>query len=278
MMVLTMIQCRKLARSCRNRVAVPFLIGIALGISPASAEVQTKVVPYTHDGEALEGFLAWDDAAEGKRPGVLVVHEWWGLNDYARGRARQLAQLGYVAFALDMYGKGKVTEHPKQAGEWAGTIRRNQDAWRARAMAGLSVLQEQPQVDAGRMAAIGYCFGGSTVLQLAYGGAALAGVVSFHGSLPAATAEQARQIEASLVVCHGAADGFVPRAQIDAFRASLEAGDVDWVFVEYAGAKHSFTNPGADAIGIDGIKYDKHADTRSWRLMQDFFDEWFDKE
>ena len=143
------------------------------------------VVDYTVGGVALQGFLAWDDATAGKRPGVVVVHEWWGHNEHARNSARKLAEAGYVGFALDMYGKGKVTEHPQEAQQWSGLIRANVDEWRTRAQAGLNVLREQPNVDKNRIAAIGYCFGGATALQLAYAGEDLDGVVTFHGALPA---------------------------------------------------------------------------------------------
>jgi dienelactone hydrolase len=240
-----------------------------------AAEVQTKSIEYRDGGVSLQGFLAWDATSDQRRPGVLVVHEWWGLNDYARGRATQLAELGYVAFALDMYGKGKVTEHPKQAGQWATTIRKNADAWRARARAGLKILKQQDQVDPNRLAAIGYCFGGSTVLQLAFGGDDLRGVVSFHGSLPVPTADEAARTKSRLLVCHGAADRFIPAEQIGKFQQALDEGGVDWQMVYYAGAKHSFTNPGADAKNIDGIGYNKKADQRSWGHMQAFFDEIF---
>lgn len=260
-----------------NAKCLATLILFVLSTAPLQAEVRTKTIAYTHQGEQLQGHLAWDDAIEGKRPGVLVVHEWWGLNDYARGRTEQLAALGYVAFALDMYGEGKVTTHPREAGEWAAQIRQNVGDWQQRALAGLEVLRNHDLVDTGRLAAIGYCFGGATVLQLAYSGADLDGVVSFHGSLPAATGEQAEQIQASILVCHGAADSFIPEQQVQEFRAALDEANVDWLMVYYAGARHSFTNPGADDFGIDGIAYDPKADERSWQHMLDFFGEVLDE-
>ncbi|MFG0332582.1 MAG: dienelactone hydrolase family protein [Maioricimonas sp. JB049] len=243
----------------------------------AEAEVRTRKVAYTHDGATLEGHLAWDDSVEGKRPGVLVVHEWWGLNDYARQRAEQLAEMGYVAFALDMYGKGQVTSHPSQAGEWAGMIRKNTDKWRARANAGLKVLLDQKQVDHDQVAAIGYCFGGSTVLQMAYADEPLKGVVSFHGALPTPSEEEAKAIDASILVCHGAEDAFVSEESIDSFRKALEAAGVDYQLVYYGGARHGFTNPEAGTFGIDNLKYDAAADRRSWAAMQDLFAEIFDE-
>lgn len=248
---------------------------LLMGSSFASAEVQTKRVEYQHGGETLEGTLAWDDAVEGKRPGVLVVHEWWGLDDYARNRAEQLAELGYVAFALDMYGKGKLTEHPSEAMQWSGAIRENIDNWVARARAGLEVLQKHSLVDTDRLSAIGYCFGGATVVQMTYAGLPLAGVVSFHGSLPVATEEQAQAVKSSILVCHGAADSFVPESRAADFRKALEAAGVDWQMIYYSGAKHSFTNPDADSKGIAAIAYDEEADKRSWAQMQVFFDEIF---
>ena len=243
--------------------------------SAAWADVKTQVIPYEHAGTALEGHLAWDDSMEGRRPAVLVVHEWWGLSDYARRRAEQLAGMGYVAFALDMYGKGKVTEHPSQAGKWAGQVRKNMKDWQARAGSGLAVLQNHPLVDPKRIAAIGYCFGGASVLALTYGGSDLAGVVSFHGSLPVPSDEQAKQIKAKILICHGASDGFISEDGIQEFRSALEKGEADWQMVYYAGARHSFTNPDADQRGIDGLRYSQSADRRSWQHMQSFFDEIF---
>lgn len=241
----------------------------------ARAEIKTQKVQYEQAGAQLEGMLAWDDSISGRRPGVLVVHEWWGLNDYARSRARQLAEMGYVAFALDMYGKGKVTEHPQEAGEWAGRIRANQENWQKRALAGYEILRNHELVDPSQTAAIGYCFGGSTVLQLAYSGTDLKAVVSFHGALPTPTEEQAEQIKARILVCHGAADGFISEESIQAFRQGLEKANVDWEMIYYAGARHSFTNKGADERGIDGLRYNAKADRRSWRQMKILFDDVF---
>lgn len=253
-----------------------FLLSIAglvcLGVS-VQAEVQTKRIAYEHDGAQLEGVLTWDDAKEGKRPGILVVHEWWGLNDYAEKRAHKLAELGYVAFALDMYGKGQVTEHPKQAGEWSSKIRSNTDQWRARAMAGMKILQEQEMVDTDNMAAIGYCFGGSTVLQLAYADAPLKGVVSFHGAL--VTPSEIDSIDAKVLVCNGAADAFVPPEDVQKFEKEMQAISADYALVSYGGARHGFTNPDAGEFGIDNLKYDAQADRRSWSHMKLFFNELF---
>lgn len=240
---------------------------------PLFAAVQTKKIAYKDGDVELEGTLAWDDAKSGKRPGVLVVHEWWGLDDYARGRARQLAEMGYVAFALDMYGKGKLTEHPAEAREMATTIRSNQDAWRKRAMAGLEILKKQEHVDSGKLAAIGYCFGGSTCLQLAYAGADLKAVATFHAALPTPTAEEASKIKPKIDVFHGADDKFIMESTIKAFRGALDKADKPYKFVSYAGCVHSFTVPDADKRGIEGMKYDKHADEDSWKQMKELFAE-----
>ena len=250
---------------------------LAFAASLTQAKVQTKEIEYKDGDVELQGFLAWDDAQQGKRPGVLVVHEWWGHDDYARSRAKQLAELGYVAFALDMYGEGKLTEHPKQAGEWAGQIRANTAAWQKRALAGLEILKQQPQVDPEKLAAIGYCFGGSTALQLAFAGADLDAVVSFHGALPVPTPEQAEAAKASILVCHGAEDGFIPEETAQKFRAALDKAGADYQMVYYAGAKHSFTVPHANERGIDGIAYNRAADQRSWAQMQQLFDEVFSR-
>lgn len=185
-----------------------------------------------------------------------------------------LAELGYVAFALDMYGEGKTTTHPAEAGEWAGMIRKNVDAWRKRALAGLEILKGQENVDPSRLAAIGYCFGGSTAIQLAYANSGVKGIVSFHGALPAYSGTG--KIAAKLLICHGADDGFIPQEQIDAFRKALDAAGADWHMVYYGGARHSFTNPGADKAGLDGLRYNKAADERSWAHMKRFLAEVFE--
>ncbi len=252
-------------------VSILFIATALAGL--AHGEVVTKDMTYTHGDVELVGYLAYDDAVEGKRPGVLVIHEWWGLNDYAKRRARMLAALGYVAFAADMYGRGKVTADPKQAGQWAGHLNQDKDQWMARAKVGLKVLADQPQTDGEKLGAIGYCFGGSTVLNLAIGGADLDAVVSFHGSLPAPTGDE--KIKAAVLVCHGAADGFTEPAAITALTQGMNRSGADWQMVMYGGAKHSFTNPGADGYGMDGVSYDKRADHRSWAHMKRWLKEAF---
>ncbi|MBS0662032.1 MAG: dienelactone hydrolase family protein, partial [Verrucomicrobia bacterium] len=223
------------------------LAGAAALTAPAA--VVTRTIAYEHAGAKLEGFLAYDDTltAKAKLPGVLVVHEWWGLNDYARSRAKQLAKLGYVAFALDMYGAGISTLDPKKAGELAGQFY-GKPLMAERARAGLDQLLATGLVDGTRVAAIGYCFGGSTVQALAYSGAPLAGIVSFHGGLIPVPADAAAKTKAKILICHGAIDPFVSRADLDAFLQAMNDGKFDYQFISYAGAIHAFTNPRADDV------------------------------
>ena len=246
----------------------------------AEAKIVTRDVAYEHDGVKLEGYLAYDDALTGgaKLPGVLIIPEWWGVNDYVKSRARQIAGLGYVAFVGDMYGAGVATTDAKKAGQLAGQFY-GKPLMAQRAHAGLDQLLAQPFVDPARIAAIGYCFGGATVQALAYSGAPLAGIVSFHGSLIPAPADA--DIKAKFLICHGALDSFTSQAQIDAFKQSLDAAKVDYVFVIYSGAHHAFTNPDADEVGkangLDNVRYNANADHRSWQHMKDFFAEIFAK-
>lgn len=254
----------------RATIAV-FLLVTAL---TSHAEVRSRDVVYHIDGEEFTGYLAWDDALGGPRPGVLVFPEWWGLSDYERTRARMLAALGYMALAVDMYGTGRHTADPEQAKAWMQAVTTDVEWWRERALKALEVLRAEPLV-ADNVAAIGYCFGGGTVLQLAYSGADVEGVVSFHGSLPAPDEESLAAIEASILVLHGNADPFVADAMVDRLRETLEGSDVDWQLHIYGGVRHSFTNPAADERGMDALRYDATADDRSWAAMKTFFAEIF---
>jgi dienelactone hydrolase len=251
--------------------------GLALLLCAASAHaaVQSKEVTYDDEGTTLTGYLYWDDAVEGKRPGVLVIHEWWGLNDYAKKRAGMLAELGYVAFAADMYGGDQVTDKPEQASEWMQEITADVELWRLRADAGLAQLRASELVDSDKVAAIGYCFGGGTVMQMAYGGADVDGVVSFHGSLPAAPEEVKGQIKPEILVLHGQADSFIAPEVVTNFQNKLEEAGANWEMDIYGGARHGFTNPDVGDYGIDNLQYDAQADARSWQRMQSFFDEIF---
>ena len=246
-----------------------------------SGKVVSKSVAYEQGGVKLEGFLAYDDSkvsSARKAPGVLVLPEWWGLTDYPKERARQLAELGYVAFAADMFGAGVVTTDAKKAGELAGQFY-GKPLMAERARAGLDQLLATGLADTARTAAIGYCFGGAVAQSLAYSGAPLVGMVSFHGSLVPASAEAAKLNKAKFLICHGAADGFVTKEALDAFTQSMNTGNFDYQFISYAGAVHAFTNPAADktaaAAGLKGIAYNAAADRRSWQHMRDFFAEVF---
>lgn len=244
----------------------------------ATAKIQTQTITYNHKGVELKGYLAWNDTITKKRPGVkrpgvLVVHEWWGLNEYVRKRANQLARLGYIAFAADMYGKDKVTQHPSQASQWMEEITKNVKDWQERANEGLMILGNHELVDDKRIAAIGYCFGGATVLQLAYSGADIKGVVSFHGSLPVPSEEQASNTKAKILVAHGNADEFIHEEKIKEFRTTLDETGLDWQMIFYAQARHGFTNPYAKIYGIEQVQYNRKAAKRSWQHMQVFFKE-----
>ncbi|MGE0472660.1 MAG: dienelactone hydrolase family protein [Nitrospirales bacterium] len=255
--------------------AVLAMFCILVFSAQVEAKIQWQSIPYKHGEIELEGGLAWDDSITGKRPGILVVHEWWGLNDYARKRAEQLAALGYVAFAVDMYGKGKVTDHGDQASQWAKEVTTNVSVWQARALEGLKVLEAHPQVNPQKLAAIGYCFGGATVMQLVYSGAPVKGVVSFHGSLPIPPKSQTINSAAKVLIAHGEADPFLTAEHIRNFQSSLGRSGLDWHMVIYGGAQHSFTNPSANQYGMKGVQYQEQADRRSWKHMRVFFDEIF---
>ncbi len=244
-----------------------------LTTSGASASVITKTVEYTHDGAKLKGFLAYDDAQKGKQPGVLVVHEWWGLNDYAKMRCKKLAEAGYVAFAPDMYGEGKTAAHPEDARKMSATVRKNVDAWRSRAQAGLKVLASQKNVDSAKLAAIGYCFGGSTALQLAASGADLKAIVTFHAALPKLTVADGKATRARVLICNGADDYFIKAEDIKSFKETFDKAGVKYEFVPYKGAVHSFTVPDAGKHMIKGMAYNKAADEDSWKRMLVLFKE-----
>lgn len=250
-----------------------FLVALLCSLSTRNTEaaMHTELIEYRHGDTVLEGYLAYDDARKGARPGVLVVHEWWGLNDYARNRAEQLAELGYIAFALDMYGKGVRLKTPEEAGSFAGRYKADRPLMRARAQAGLDVLKKHELTDPKRIAAIGYCFGGTTVLELARSGADLAGVVSFHGGLGTPAQEDARNIKGKVLVLHGAADPLVPPQEVAAFQDEMRKANVDWQMMFYGGAVHSFTNPQSGNDPSKGVAYNEKADKRSWEAMKVFF-------
>lgn len=256
------------------RVAIAALVLFAC--TPAAlAEVQTRVVQYIDEDVPLTGHLYWDDAVEGQRPGILVIHEWWGLNDYAKKRARMLAELGYVAFAADMYGNDQVTDQPEQASNWMQEVTADVELWVQRADLGLAQLNASDLVDPSKTAAIGYCFGGGTVLHMAYANSDVRGVVSFHGSMPAAPAEAKGKIGPKILVLHGQADSFVAPEVVTNFQDKLEEAGANWEMDIYGGVRHGYSNPDASDYGIENLKYDAQADARSWARMQAFFDEQF---
>jgi dienelactone hydrolase len=249
------------------------LIAMTLLTSTARAEIVTRSVEYRAGDVVLEGLVSYDTAGPARKPGVLVIHDWMGVGPYVRRRAEQLAALGYLALAADIYGKGVRPASGKEAAEQAGRFKADRPLLRARAAAALAELRRQPGVLAGPVAAIGYCFGGTTVLELARSGADLAGVVSFHGGLDTPTPADARAIKAKVLVLHGADDPFVPPAQVQAFEEEMRAGGVDWQLVKYSRAVHAFTQAEAGHDRSRGAAYDAVADRRSWEAMKAFFAE-----
>jgi dienelactone hydrolase len=241
----------------------------------AVGEVATRAVEYSQDGTTLSGFVAWDDAVAGKRPGVLVVHEWWGHNEHARNQAKRLAEAGYVGFALDMFGGGKVTTHPEEAEAFVQEATRDPAVVGARFHAALEQLRQDPHVDRQRIAAIGYCFGGAIALAMARGGADLDAVVTFHGALATDSPAEPGKVQARVLVLTGEADPLVPPEQVTTFEKEMRAAGANFEIVRYPGVKHSFTNPEAGERGMEALAYDAEADEKSWQAMLDLFAEVF---
>jgi len=235
--------------------------------------MRTEDIEYHADGARLVGYLAVDDAKAGKRPGVIVAHEGGGLTDHAKNSARKLAEAGYTAFALDYYGDGKPLADMSTVMTRIGAWMADPTGIRARAHAALEVLTAQPETNGSRLAGIGYCFGGTTVLEMARAGEPLQAVVGFHSGLGTGRPAQAGAVKAKVLVQIGADDPIIPPEQRAAFEAEMKAAGVDWRMLIYGGAGHSFTNPAASALGRPGFAYDKSADERSWRAMLDFFEE-----
>jgi dienelactone hydrolase len=246
------------------------LVLILCSAATAEARLQTQVVEYRHGSVVLQGYLAFDDAFKGKRPGVLVVHEWWGINDFIRERTERLAKLGYVVLAADMYGKGVRTTDVQEAAAISGRYKKDPDLLRSRARAGLAKLKSLKQTDSKRLAAIGFCFGGTTVLELARSSSDVKGVVSFHGGLDMEEPVEAKNIKASILVLHGADDPYVPPEAVTKFQDEMRKAGADWQMIIYGGAVHSFTNPDAGNDKAKGAAYDEKADRRSWQAMRDF--------
>jgi dienelactone hydrolase len=252
----------------------PLLVAMALlPVAASAADLTTRAVEYRQGDVVLEGWLAFDPATAGKRPGVIVVPNWMGVNAQAKASAEKLARLGYVALVADVYGKGIRPASGKEAGALAGRYKGDRPLLRARVVAALDELRRHPGVDASRLGAIGYCFGGTTVLELARAGAPVAGVVSFHGGLGSPTPADAKQIKGKVLALHGADDPFVPEAEVKAFEDEMRAAGVDWQLVKYSNAVHSFTDPDAGGDNSKGAAYNAAADRRSWEAMKDFFAE-----
>lgn len=254
-----------------------FITALAMiaSILSARSEIHTEAVEYKQGDTVLEGFLAHDTSISGKRPGVLIVHQWKGLGDYEKKRAEMLAKLGYNVFAVDIYGKGVRADNPKDAGALAGKYKSDRPLLRARVAAGLDVLQRHALTDPSRVASIGYCFGGTTALELARSGANIKGAVSFHGGLNTPTPADAKNIKGKILALHGADDPNVPPAEVAAFEDEMRKSGVDWQLVAYGGAVHSFTDWNAGNDTSKGAAYNEKADKRSWEAMKIFFAEIF---
>jgi len=247
---------------------------------PKEPVLKEENITYTGDSVTMNGFVVYDENIEGARPAVLVVPEWWGFTDYGKMRARELAKLGYIAMAIDMYGNGKTAETPDSAGAYATPFYQNPQMAKARIEAAIAKIKTYPQTDAANVAAVGYCFGGAMVLNTARMGIDLKGVVSFHGNLVGNPLNR-DLLKSKILVCHGAADPFVPAAEVAKFKAEMDSTGIPYTFKEYADAVHAFTNPNATAMGEKfgiPIKYNAAADTASWNDMKTFFTSLFQQQ
>ena len=241
--------------------------------SVAHAELRGKTIDYKEGKTVLQGYIVYDDALQGKRPGVIVVHDWMGESPFTHDRADQLAKMGYIALAADIYGKGVRPKDVPEAKQLVGIYKGNRPLLRARARAALDTLLAQSQTDPARVAAIGYCFGGTAVLELARSGAPLAGVVTFHGGLDTPTPQDAKNIKAKVLALHGADDPFVTPEQVAAFEKEMTDAKVDWQLIKYSGAVHAFAVPAAGNDNSKGAAYNERAARRAWQAMKDFFEE-----
>lgn len=247
---------------------------IAAGAS-AHAKVIGQTVEYKADGITLEGYVAWDDMAKGNRPGILVVHDWLGVSDFTKKVAQDLAGMGYVAFAADIYGKGVHPKGPDEARVEATKYYTDRKLWRVRVNAGLDTLKKQKGVDVAKLAAIGFCFGGSSVLELARSGAAVRGFLSFHGGLASPTPDDAKNIKGKVLALAGADDPYVKPEEVAGFQKEMTDAKVDWQLVTYGGQVHAFMIPGAGTNHALGVAYDERTAKRAWQAMVDFFAEIF---
>jgi len=258
----------------RNSMKWIIAIVLLVSASAAHAEVKTKEITYRQGDTELKGFLAWDDAAKGKRPGVLVVHEWWGLNENIRNQAVRVAKAGYVGLALDMYGDGKVATHPEDAQAFTAEATKDPAVTAARFHDAMEQLKQDPHVDTSKIGAIGYCFGGGIVLDRARAGDPdLDVVASFHGMLATKTPAEKGKVKARILAATGEADPFVPASQVSGFKQEMAAAGANFKVVSYPGAKHGFTNPDAGKYGMEQLAYNADADKKSWAEMLKMFKE-----
>jgi len=248
-------------------------LAAVMAAAPAALapDVRTREITYIQKGTKLQGFLAWDQNAGNKRPGVLVVHEWWGHDEHARTQAKRLAESGYVALALDMYGDGKHADHPEDAQKFAAEATKDPAVAAARFNAAKGLLMAESHVDPARIAAIGYCFGGGVVLNMARAGADLKAVVSFHGALETDTPAERGKVKAPILVLTGADDPFNPPDVVEKFRKEMTDAGANFRIVSYPGVKHSFTNPQAETHGMPQLAYNADADKKSWQEMLALF-------
>ena len=258
----------------KKRAMKSIITALALwcGVHSLCAEIKTETIEYKDGDVALQGYLACDTALTGKRPAVLVVHQWMGLSDYEMKRCEMLAKLGYVAFAVDVYGKGVRPQSVPEAAAQAGKYKNDRALLRQRVNAGLKWLRQQERVDAKRLAAIGYCFGGTSVIELARSGAEVTAVVSFHGGLDSPAPADGKNIKCRVLALHGADDPFVSEKDLAAFESEMREAGVDWQLLKYGGAVHSFTDWKATGA-IKGAQYNERADHRSWQDMLQLFNE-----
>lgn len=244
-------------------------------MSAVNAKPIEETVIYSFEGIEFEGYLAYDSDHRGSRPGVIIFHQWMGLTDYEKRRARELADLGYIAFAADLYGKGMRPSNMQEASQLSGTFYGNREMFRNRTVQALEKIRSFKNVDVDKIAAIGYCFGGTSALELVRGGAEVSGIVSFHGGLSNPNPEDAGNIKCPVLVLHGADDPYVPQDQVNSFKAEMGSADVDYIFVSFANTVHAFTQPLAGDDNSKGAAYNLNADKRSWEYMKDFLDEIF---
>lgn len=263
-----------LLAACHTTPATTTTVAPAASPAADSSGIREETLSFPADGANLRAFVVYNDSLKGRRPAILVLPEWWGLNDYPKMRARMLAKLGYFAMALDVYGDGKVADNPDSAGAWATPFYQHPEKAKARIDAAIAKLKTYDNVDTAKMGAIGYCFGGGLLLNTArLGDGDLKGIVSFHGSLLGTPARKG-VLRTKILVCHGNADKFVTPAMVAEFKKQMDSIGADYHFIGYDGATHAFTNPASTATGKKfnmPIEYDPKADTASWDAMKDFF-------